>query len=170
RRQPMPRASMSKGMIGRSASSNLAGPNGEAYCHQVNARRARPPGTAIGGTNGCGAEIRSAIAHVRLQDFAREPPHMSIDAKTVRRIAHLARIAVAEDEVGHLQAELNAFLAFVEQLKDVNVDGVEPMTSVTPMVLKTREDVITDGGIPDDIVKNAPASEDHFFLVPKVVE
>ena len=95
---------------------------------------------------------------------------MSIDAKTVRRIAHLARIAVAEDEVGHLQAELNAFLAFVEQLKDVNVDGVEPMTSVTPMVLKTREDVITDGGIPDDIVKNAPASEDHFFLVPKVVE
>jgi len=95
---------------------------------------------------------------------------MSIDAKTVRRIAHLARIAVAEDEVGHLQAELNAFLAFVEQLKDVNVDGVEPMTSVTPMVLKMREDVITDGGIPDDIVKNAPASEDHFFLVPKVVE
>ena len=95
---------------------------------------------------------------------------MSIDAKTVRRIAHLARIAVAEDEVGHLQAELNAFLDFVEQLKDVNVDGVEPMTSVTPMVLKMREDVITDGGIPDDIVKNAPASEDHFFLVPKVVE
>jgi aspartyl-tRNA(Asn)/glutamyl-tRNA(Gln) amidotransferase subunit C len=95
---------------------------------------------------------------------------MPVDAKTVRRIAHLARIAVAEGEVEHLRGELNAFLAFIEQLKDVNVDGVEPMTSVTPMAMKKREDVITDGGIPDDIVKNAPASENHFFLVPKVVE
>jgi len=95
---------------------------------------------------------------------------MSVDAATVRHIAHLARIAVADDEVDHLKGELNAILAFVEQLSEVNVDGVEPMTSVTPMVMKMRDDVITDGGISDDIVSNAPASEDHFFLVPKVVE
>jgi aspartyl-tRNA(Asn)/glutamyl-tRNA(Gln) amidotransferase subunit C len=95
---------------------------------------------------------------------------MSVDAATVRRIAHLARIAVAESEVPHLQGELNAMLAFVEQLSEVNVDGVEPMTSVTPMAMKKRPDVITDGGIADDIVRNAPATDDHFFLVPKVVE
>ena len=95
---------------------------------------------------------------------------MSVDAKTVRQIAHLARIAVAEDEVEHLQGELNSILAFVEQLSEVNVDGVEPMTSVTPMEMKKRPDEVTDGGIPDDIVKNAPATEDHFFVVPKVVE
>jgi aspartyl-tRNA(Asn)/glutamyl-tRNA(Gln) amidotransferase subunit C len=95
---------------------------------------------------------------------------MSVDAATVRRIAHLARIAVAETEIPHLQGELNAMLAFVEQLSEVNVDGVEPMTSVMPMEMKKRPDVVTDGGIPDDIVRNAPATEDHFFLVPKVVE
>ena len=95
---------------------------------------------------------------------------MSVDADTVRRIAHLARIAVAEEEVEHLQGELNAILAFVEQLSEVKVDGIEPMTSVTPMEMKKREDAVTDGGIADDIVRNAPASEDHFFVVPKVVE
>jgi aspartyl-tRNA(Asn)/glutamyl-tRNA(Gln) amidotransferase subunit C len=95
---------------------------------------------------------------------------MSVDAETVRRIAHLARIAVAENEVPHLQGELNAMLAFVEQLAEVNVDGVEPMTSVTPMEMKKRTDVVDDGEIADDIVRNAPATEGHFFLVPKVVE
>ena len=95
---------------------------------------------------------------------------MSVDAATVRRIAHLARIAVTEAEVPHLQGELNAMLAFVEQLSEVNVDGVEPMTSVTPMEMKQRPDVVTDGGIPDNIIKNAPMTEDHFFVVPKVVE
>ena len=95
---------------------------------------------------------------------------MSVDADTVRRIAHLARIAVAEEEVEHLQGELNAMLAFVEQLSEVKVEGVEPMTSVTPMGMKERKDEVTDGGIPDDIVRNAPATEGHFFLVPKVVE
>jgi aspartyl-tRNA(Asn)/glutamyl-tRNA(Gln) amidotransferase subunit C len=95
---------------------------------------------------------------------------MSVDADTVRRIAHLARIAVADDEVEHLRGEINAILAFVEQLSQVNVEGVEPMTSVTPMAMKKRVDEITDGGIPDDIVKNAPATQGHFFLVPKVVE
>ncbi len=95
---------------------------------------------------------------------------MSVDAATVRRIAHLARIAVAENEVEHLRGELNAMLAFVEQLSEVDVNGVEPMTSVTPMTMRQREDVVTDGGIPEDIVRNAPATEDNFFLVPKVVE
>ena len=95
---------------------------------------------------------------------------MSVDAATVRRIAHLARIAVAEDEVEHLREELNAILAFVEQLSEVDVEGVEPMTSVTPMEMKKRPDEVTDGGIPDDILKNAPAAQDGFFVVPKVVE
>lgn len=95
---------------------------------------------------------------------------MSVDQKTVRRIAHLARIAVTEEEVPHLQGELNAILAFVEQLGEVNVDGVEPMTSVTPMTMKKRQDGVTDGGYADKIVRNAPVSEDSFFMVPKVVE
>jgi aspartyl-tRNA(Asn)/glutamyl-tRNA(Gln) amidotransferase subunit C len=95
---------------------------------------------------------------------------MSVDADTVRRIAHLARIAVAEEEVEHLKGELNAILAFVEQLSEVDVAGVRPMTSVISMELKKRADVVTDGGIPDDIVRNAPVAEDHFFVVPKVVE
>jgi aspartyl-tRNA(Asn)/glutamyl-tRNA(Gln) amidotransferase subunit C len=95
---------------------------------------------------------------------------MSVDATTVRRIAHLARIAVTEAEVPHLQGELNAMLAFVEQLSEVNVDVVEPMTSVMPMEMKKRADVVDDGEIADAIVRNAPATENHFFLVPKVVE
>jgi aspartyl-tRNA(Asn)/glutamyl-tRNA(Gln) amidotransferase subunit C len=95
---------------------------------------------------------------------------MSVDDATVRRIAHLARIAVTEDEVPHLRGELNAMLDFVEQLSQVNVDGVEPMTSVTPMEMKKRADIVNDGGIADEVVKNAPATEGHFFLVPKVVE
>ena len=95
---------------------------------------------------------------------------MSVDAATVRRIAHLARIAVAEDEVEHLRRELNAILALVEQLSEVDVEGVEPMTSVIPMAMKKRRDEVTDGGIPDEILENAPAAEDGFFVVPKVVE
>jgi aspartyl-tRNA(Asn)/glutamyl-tRNA(Gln) amidotransferase subunit C len=95
---------------------------------------------------------------------------MSVDAATVRRIAHLARIAVADDEVEHLQGELNAILAFVEQLNEVNCDGVAPMTSVTPMAMKTRKDEVTDGGIAEDVLRNAPAREGNYFAVPKVVE
>jgi aspartyl-tRNA(Asn)/glutamyl-tRNA(Gln) amidotransferase subunit C len=95
---------------------------------------------------------------------------MSVDATTVRRIAHLARIAVDDAEVPALQGELNAILAFVEQLQEVNVDGVEPMTSVTPMEMKKRPDVVNDGEIADKVVANAPVTDDHFFLVPKVVE
>jgi aspartyl-tRNA(Asn)/glutamyl-tRNA(Gln) amidotransferase subunit C len=95
---------------------------------------------------------------------------MSVDQNTVRRIARLARIAVADEDVPHLQGELNAILAFVEQLNEVDVEGVEPMTSVTPMRMKKRQDGVTDGGYPAEIVRNAPATEDNFFLVPKVVE
>ena len=95
---------------------------------------------------------------------------MSIDAATVRRIAHLARIAVEDGEVEHLRGEINAILAFVEQLQEVNVEGVEPMTSVTPMAMKKRQDQVTDGGIAEEIVANAPATKDNYFLVPKVVE
>jgi aspartyl-tRNA(Asn)/glutamyl-tRNA(Gln) amidotransferase subunit C len=95
---------------------------------------------------------------------------MSVDANTVRRIAHLARIKVADEEIEHLKGELNAILAFVEQLSEVNVDDVEPMTSVTPMRMRQRPDIVTDGGDPEAVLKNAPAREDNFFLVPKVVE
>jgi aspartyl-tRNA(Asn)/glutamyl-tRNA(Gln) amidotransferase subunit C len=95
---------------------------------------------------------------------------MSVDTTTVRRIAHLARIAVKEDEVEHLKGEINDMLAFVEQLSEVDISGVEPMTSVTPMAMKKRPDAVTDGEIAGDILKNAPAAQDHFFLVPKVVE
>jgi len=95
---------------------------------------------------------------------------MSVDAATVRRIAHLARIAVKDDEVEHLKGELNAMLAFVEQLQEVDVDGVEPMTSVMPMEMRKRPDVVNDGEIVDKVTANAPDEQDHFFLVPKVVE
>jgi aspartyl-tRNA(Asn)/glutamyl-tRNA(Gln) amidotransferase subunit C len=95
---------------------------------------------------------------------------MSVDSDAVRRVAHLARIAVAEGEVENLRGELNAILAFVEQLAEVAIEGIEPMTSVTPMTLKTRKDEVTDGGVSDAIIANAPAHEHHFFLVPKVVE
>ena len=95
---------------------------------------------------------------------------MSVDQNTVRRIARLARIAVVDEDVPHLQGELNAILAFVEQLNEVDVSGVEPMTSVTPMAMKKRQDVVTDGGDAAAILANAPASGDGFFLVPKVVE
>ncbi|MCB1438382.1 MAG: Asp-tRNA(Asn)/Glu-tRNA(Gln) amidotransferase subunit GatC [Nitratireductor sp.] len=95
---------------------------------------------------------------------------MSVDLKTVKRVAHLARIALAEGEAEKMQDELNAILGFVEQLDEVDVSGVEPMTSVVQMQMKKREDVVTDGNKADDIVANAPAHEDHFFMVPKVIE
>ena len=93
-----------------------------------------------------------------------------VDADTVRRIAHLARIAVADSEVEGLRNELNAMLAFVDQLNEVNVEGVEPMISVTPMVMKKRIDAVTDGNDAEAVLKNAPQSEDSYYLVPKVIE
>ncbi|HEV7336097.1 MULTISPECIES: Asp-tRNA(Asn)/Glu-tRNA(Gln) amidotransferase subunit GatC [Bosea] len=95
---------------------------------------------------------------------------MSVDAATVKRVAHLSRIAVEDADVAKLQGELNAILGFVEQLNEVDVAGVEPMTSVTPMAMKKRQDVVTDGEIAKTIVANAPASEDDYFMVPKVIE
>ena len=95
---------------------------------------------------------------------------MSVDQATVRRIAHLARIKVPDDEVASLQGELNAILAFVETLSEIDVDGIEPMTSVMPMPMKKRADVVDDGEMAVAVTANAPASEDFFFMVPKVIE
>lgn len=95
---------------------------------------------------------------------------MSVDTNTVKRVAHLARIAVSDDEAETMTGELNAILGFVEQLNEVDIDGVEPMTSVVATSMKKRKDGVTDGGYPDDVVGNAPETEDNFFVVPKVVE
>lgn len=95
---------------------------------------------------------------------------MSVDLATVKRVAHLARIAVTDEEAARMEGELNTILGFVEQLSEVDVDGIEPMTSVTPMAMKKRVDVVTDGSKAEDIVANAPDSTDNFFVVPKVVE
>jgi aspartyl-tRNA(Asn)/glutamyl-tRNA(Gln) amidotransferase subunit C len=95
---------------------------------------------------------------------------MAVDEDTTRRVAHLARIRVDEAQIPALAADLSRILAFAEQLAEVDVEGVEPMTSVTPMTLKLRDDVVTDGDRRDDILANAPEAEDGFFTVPKVVE
>lgn len=95
---------------------------------------------------------------------------MSIDKETARRVAHLARIEVAEGDLETLAGELSNILGFMEQLNEVDVDGIEPMTSVTPMALKRREDVVSDGGYPEKILANAPDAREGFFAVPKVVE
>ena len=95
---------------------------------------------------------------------------MTVDPALVHRIAHLARIKVEAAEVERLGRELSAILAFVEELNSVDVSGVEPLTSVLPMKMKKRTDVVTDGGKASDILANAPEREDQFFVVPKVVE
>jgi aspartyl-tRNA(Asn)/glutamyl-tRNA(Gln) amidotransferase subunit C len=95
---------------------------------------------------------------------------MSVDIDTVKRIARLARIAVTEEEAEHLKGELNSILGWVEQLGELDVADVGPMTSVVEVKMKKRQDAVTDGGIADDIVANAPETEDHYFVVPKVVE
>lgn len=95
---------------------------------------------------------------------------MSVDLTTVKRVAHLARIAVSEEQAERMTGELNVILGFVQQLDEVNVDGVEPMTSVVPMHMRLREDAVTDGNIADEIVANAPESQENFFIVPKMVE
>jgi aspartyl-tRNA(Asn)/glutamyl-tRNA(Gln) amidotransferase subunit C len=95
---------------------------------------------------------------------------MSVDIDTVKRVAHLARIKVTDTEAGEMTGQLNTILAFVEQLDEVDVSSVEPMTSVVKQEMKKRADVVNDGGYPQDVVANAPMSEDNFFMVPKVVE
>jgi aspartyl-tRNA(Asn)/glutamyl-tRNA(Gln) amidotransferase subunit C len=95
---------------------------------------------------------------------------MSVDKDTVRRIAKLARIAMDDRQATEMETELNALLAWVEQLSEVDCENVAPMTSVVEQRLRMREDAVTDGGYADDLMKNAPQSENHFFVVPKVVE
>jgi len=95
---------------------------------------------------------------------------MSVDLATVKRVARLARLAVTEEEAERMTGELNGILGFVEQLSEVDVEGVEPMTSVTPMQMKKRADIVNDGDKADDIVANAPLTDRDYFLVPKVVE
>jgi len=95
---------------------------------------------------------------------------MQVDEKTVRRIARLARIKITDEEASSLESELSQILNWVEQLEEVDTANVEPMTRVVAQSLKTREDQVTDGEIADDIVKNAPMVDDHYFVVPKVVE
>jgi aspartyl-tRNA(Asn)/glutamyl-tRNA(Gln) amidotransferase subunit C len=117
-----------------------------------------------------GLQGKTALCYRAMAIAAFVEGFMSVDANTVRKIARLARIAVPEEEVAHLQDELNAILAFVEQLSTVTVADVEPMTSVIPMKMKPRPDIVTEGGDADAILKNAPVSVDHFFSVPRVVE
>ncbi len=95
---------------------------------------------------------------------------MSLEPATIRRIATLARIHVEDAELATLAAELNGILGWIEQLHEVNVDGIEPLTGAQQMALKMREDVVTDGGYPDRILANAPERAGDFFVVPKVVE
>ncbi|WP_455475372.1 Asp-tRNA(Asn)/Glu-tRNA(Gln) amidotransferase subunit GatC [Bartonella sp. B17] len=95
---------------------------------------------------------------------------MSVDKETVKRMAHLARIAIHDDEAERITKELNVIFNFVEQLNEVDVSKIEPLTSVMPMALRMREDIVTDGDKVEDIVANAPVTEENFFLVPKVVE
>ncbi len=95
---------------------------------------------------------------------------MSVDIETVKRVAKLARIAVNDEKAARMQGELNAILGFVEQLNEIDVEGVEPMTSVVEMEMKKREDKVTEGNISEEVTRNAPQSEDGFFMVPKVIE
>ena len=95
---------------------------------------------------------------------------MSVDDTTVRRVAKLARIAITDEEAGRLQTELNGILGWIDQLNEVDVEGVPPLTSAVAVAPRLRADEVTDGERADDVTRNAPASEDHFFMVPKVVE
>jgi len=95
---------------------------------------------------------------------------MSIDERTAAHVAHLARIRVEEDQLPVLAQEFNRILGFIEELDEVDVEGVEPMVSVTPMRLKRRADAVTDGGMPGKVLSNAPDAREGFFAVPKVVE
>ncbi len=95
---------------------------------------------------------------------------MSVDIDAVKRVAKQARIAVSDEQAQKMQGELNTIIGFVSQLNEVDIDGVEPMTSVVDAAMKKRVDVVNDGGKADDIIANSPASEDNFFMVPKVIE
>jgi len=95
---------------------------------------------------------------------------MSVTIDNVKRVAKLARIAVSDERAQTMQGELNTILGFIDQLNEVDIEGVEPMTSVVDAAMKKRVDIVDDGGKADDVVANSPASEDNFFMVPKVIE
>ena len=113
---------------------------------------------------------RLSQCYTRMHPIVIEELSMSVDTATVRRVARLARIKVTDDEAERMTNELNSILGFVEQLNEVDVEGVEPMTSVVSVKMRRRQDVVTDGEIAGDVTANAPVSEDNFYLVPKVVE
>lgn len=120
---------------------------------------------------------RTVIAGIENQKGGNRRPfqafaenRMPVDISTVKRVASLARIAVNDEAAERMTGELNAILGLVEQLNEVDVEGVEPMTSVAAMKMRLREDVVNDGNIADAVVANAPVSEENFFVVPKVVE
>jgi aspartyl-tRNA(Asn)/glutamyl-tRNA(Gln) amidotransferase subunit C len=130
--------------------------------------------TCVGGAQrfaGCGLRgtgRRAISAPKPLEIVSGEP--MQVDEKTVRRIARLARIKVTDAEAKNLEGELSGILDWVKQLDEVDTKGVEPLTSVVAMQMKKRKDDVTDGGAAADVTKNAPMSEDDFYVVPKVVE
>jgi aspartyl-tRNA(Asn)/glutamyl-tRNA(Gln) amidotransferase subunit C len=115
---------------------------------------------------------KKSASHERISasGTSNDEEHMSVDTDTVKRVARLARIKVSEEDATRMTGELNAILGFVEQLDEVDISGVEPLTSVVEQTMKKRADGVTDGNKAADITLNAPASEDHFFMVPKVVE
>jgi aspartyl-tRNA(Asn)/glutamyl-tRNA(Gln) amidotransferase subunit C len=115
---------------------------------------------------------KKSTSHERISALgtSNDEEHMSVDTDTVKRVARLARIKVSEEDATRMTGELNAILGFVEQLDEVDISGVEPLTSVVEQTMKKRADGVTDGNKAADITLNAPASEDHFFMVPKVVE
>lgn len=112
---------------------------------------------------------KSASVQLSCRNLA-ESLFMSVDIATVKRVAKLSRIAITDERAESMQSELNTILGFVEQLNEVDVEGVQPMTSVVDMSMRKRTDIVSDGNIAEDVTANAPLSDDHFFLVPKVVE
>ena len=110
----------------------------------------------------------SVTTHISIKNMVVEPMSVSVDK--VKQVAHLARIAISDEEAETMTGELNEILGWVEQLNSVDVKGVGPMTSVVAMDIKMREDVVSDGGKAEDVVSNAPLSEDNFYMVPKVIE
>lgn len=133
-------------------------------------RRETAPLVVRGDASSCTGEAGRLRHRARFNDASGTRDIMHIDDQTVRRIARLARIKIDDSDVAGLEKELSGILDWVEQLGEVDTTGVEPMTRVVPIALKQREDVVTDGGIADQIVQNAPVSEDNFFVVPKVIE
>ena len=117
--------------------------------------------------------LKSAMRDVMVRPFASakdSPPIMALDPTTVRRIATLARIRVEDNEIATLQGELNGILGWIEQLNEVDVEGIAPLTGAAAMAMAMRDDVVTDGGYPEQILANAPDRNGAFYAVPNVVE